>query len=413
MLFHGKSILEIEENDLFDLIGTSTENQAVDFKKLAYPPVPDSALERLAQADRDRLKNKWKLDLCTDLTALANAQGGWIICGMKENGGTATELCGLGSNVNAEQEIARLEQCASTGIEPMLSRLKIQAIELQSVESAKAIVFHVPRSFRAPHRVRETSKFHIRRSGRNDEMNIDELRAAFNLSESVVIQTKTFRKERIEALAQNRQEEIPVHLPGKSRLVLHIIPLTFFEPSSALDLSAFRPRNQAMWVYDKHLDRGRFNLDGYVKPSGESGYIQIYRNGIVECVEVIDDFPPSPGEHLGLYSLEDYTLYLLDIVLNAQKNLGVQPPFVILLSLVGVKDRVLVSGSRSTFEDSDYPPTPLIQNNLLIPDTLFEDYTSDCKAVMKPIFDILWNAAGRERSRSYHENGSWVRRENY
>ncbi len=291
MLFSGKSIKEISEADLLGLIGTSKEDQAVDFKKSAYQQPPDSELPT-NQGERNKVKNRWKVDLCTDLSAFANANGGWIICGMKEEGGTATELCGIGASINTEHEIQRLEQCAMRGIEPPLPRIEFRPIDLQDGE--KAIVIHVPRSFRAPHRVHETSRFHIRRSGRNDEMNMDELRAAFNLSESLVNRVKSFRKERVEALSERKQEEIPVLLADGPAIVLHTVPMTFSDPTGYIDLSAFHSRNYPMWVFEKALHNGQFNLDGYVRPNGRidstiplSGYVQMYRTGIVESVSLL------------------------------------------------------------------------------------------------------------------------------
>ncbi|MCZ7590609.1 MAG: ATP-binding protein, partial [Gaiella sp.] len=380
MLFRGKAIQEIDKNDLLGLIGTSEQQQEVDFKKFAYPPPPDSELPS-NQSERDKVRNRWKIDLCTDLTALANAHGGWIICGMKEMNGTATELCGIGPSVNAEREIARLEQCAVSGVEPPLPRIKFQSVDLADPEKAQAILIHVPRSFRAPHRVRETGKFHIRRSGRNDEMNIEELRAAFNLSANLVDRVKNFRKERTDTIADHKQEEIPVQLEYGPGIVLHIVPILFSEPASAFDLSVFQSRSPAMWVHEKYLSNGRFNLEGYVKPHGDHGYTQVFRNGAVECAEIKRGWGSKQERSIGLYVLEDLTLCYLDPALYAQKNLGVQLPSAVLLSLIGVRGYALVTGANHPFERSDHPPITLNRDTILLPDVLIEDYACDHKAV--------------------------------
>ena len=407
MLFYGKQ--KIEEQDLLSLVGTSRETQDVDFKRYAYPQPPKAELPS-DQSERQRVRNKWKFDLCTDLAAFANARGGWIICGMKEEGGRATELTGIGATIDAEREVARLEQCAMSGIEPALPRLDIQPVDLGNNE--KAIVIHVPRSFRAPHRVRETSMFYIRRSGRNDPMNIDELRTAFNLSENLIDRVKNFRKERIEALAESHREEIPVPLENGAVLILHVIPIVFSDPASFLDLSAFQSHGQAMWVFQKGLAGGRFNLEGYVKPRGNHGYTQIFRNGAVECAEVIPtlDLAPPPDKVVSLYSLEDIALYYLDSALYVQEKLGVQLPSAVLLSLIGVKDYILVSDKDWHFHFPHHSPFPLNRNEVLLPDTLTEDYGSEPKTIMKPVFDILWNAGGWDQSRSYFgEDDDWIR----
>jgi len=412
--FNWKTAKDIDENDLLSLIGASWEGQSIDFKKSAYPPPPDDALPS-DQGERDRVKNRWKIDLCTDLSALANARGGWIICGIKEKGGVAEELCGLGVDVDLESEISRLEQCAMSGIEPTLPALEIEPVKLEDPTKAAALVIRVPRSYRAPHRVRETRKFHVRRSGRNDEMNIDDLRMAFNLSESLVERVRDFRTTRIEALAANRQEDIPVLLNPGARCVLHAIPLTSLDVGSTLDLSAFNPRNPAQWTAQKMLYHGRFNLSGYVRPNGIeeppralNGYIQVFRNGAVECVETINAVDSAIGEMIGLDTLEHIIINDFETALLIQKNLGVSLPIVIMVSVLGVKDAVLTMDRRRAFRYSEYRSIPLYQDRLLIPDTLVEDYETDPKSAAKPILDILWNVAGWERSLSYDDHGNWI-----
>ena len=72
MIFVSKSIQNITENDLGSLIGTESEGEAVDFKEFAYPPPLDNQLPT-DQKEKERLKNEWKVSLCTDLSAFANA----------------------------------------------------------------------------------------------------------------------------------------------------------------------------------------------------------------------------------------------------------------------------------------------------------------------------------------------------
>jgi hypothetical protein len=157
--------------------------------------------------------------------------GGWIICGMEEKGGIATNLCGLGTATNVEREILRLQQCADSSIEPRVPGLTIRAIDLNDPVKGMAIVLRIPRSYAAPHRVKETSKFHIRRSVGKNEMNVAELRAAFNLSETFESRIRNFRQRRIDALAEfEHHEEIPVFVHPGLRLVLHVVPITFTQP---------------------------------------------------------------------------------------------------------------------------------------------------------------------------------------
>lgn len=414
MLFAGKTLQQISEADLINLIGVTRENESVDFKEFAYPQPPEDQLPA-DQRERDRIKNEWKVDLCSDLSALANASGGWIICGMKEQGGLATELCGLGTQVNAEREIARLGQTANSGIEPPIAGLAFQTINLQEETKSKVILIHVPRSFRAPHRVKATRKFHVRRSGRNDEMNIDELRIAFNFSESIVEQIKEFRSSRIDVLITDGHEDVPVRLANGALLVLHLVPLTMANPGARVTFQSFEFASQAFgvdgnWSYANYA---RYNLDGVLVPDrsdaqGETEwYYQVFRNGACEYVETLD----YSDKMLPLGTLEAYVKQALKYLMLFQKNLGVELPSVVMLTFVGVKGYGLKPAIKGLWGSAAEPSTDVItKKNLVLPDVVLDDFTSDPAVILKPVFDVLWNAGGWTGSLNYDENGSFIER---
>lgn len=406
MLLNGKPIEAIDEQDLLSLVGTE-ENKTIDFKRAAYqPPPPDKSLP-------SDVKEKWKRDVWIDVCSFANARGGWIICGMSDKEGIADDLCGLGA-INPDVEVRRLEQCITNGIEPKISGLRVQPIRLADAAKGHAIVIYVPQSFVAPHRVKESSRFHIRRSKGNDEMDLSELKTAFNLAESYVERVKSFRKQRIEALAYDEQEAVLVLLEPGIRFVLHSIPLNFLDVGVGVQLKTLTFTNNAFPDYNMQntfTSRIRFNLDGLTMPvsykeNQTREYFHVFRNGVIEYGEV-QPVGTSPSEKL-VYPLhiEEKTLTCLSVALKMQKNLGVEPPLVVMLSLLGVKD------CRFQFRNDFYhsTPKPIDRNMLLVPDIVLEDYEQDLKMVMQPIFDILWNCGGFTGSPSYDEKGNWIRK---
>lgn len=411
MLFSGKVIGDINENDLLALLGVSAESEAIDFKKFAYPAPPENELPE-DQRERDRVRNKWKTDLCTDVVALANANGGWIICGIDEKGGVATELVGLGPTLNLEREIARLEQCIFTGIEPLIPGLQTQPVSLSDSDKSAAIVIRVPRSFNAPHRVRQTRKFHVRRSGRNDEMSIDELRAAFTQFDSLTERVRVFRRSRVQAVLERDQEYIPVPLSDGPALVIHLVPLTASMPTSIVDLSVFGERRSVNWVH-LYLNSGRFNLEGYVKSHGDHGYTQVYRNGTLECVEILTPANYGGRDAIDLISLEDLAGYYLRLALHTQQNLGVELPSALLLSVVGAQGFLLVADRKHLIWPLENL-IPVQRNVVLLPEIIIDnnvDVTTvtGVAPVLKPVLDLLWNTAGQSGSPSYNAAGDWVR----
>jgi hypothetical protein len=324
MLLQGKPLLDIDENDLNNLIGTK-EDRKTDFKSAAYPSYPSD-------------KHAWKAELCADIASFANAVGGWIICGMKEQKGIATEVCGLGENINVERELLRLEQTANSGIEPIIPGLHFHSIDL--TDDNKAIIIHIPRSFAAPHKVNATSKFHIRRSMGKDEMDIDELRRAFNLSGQIIQRIREFRKMRVEAIRTRNYEIVPVDLKPGPLFILHIVPMTFVDAGALIDISAFDFQYPARWLLynDIRTQTSRFNFEGFVAPLRNDSYVQVFRSGVIEIVEGL-----SIAKHLNTESI--VAIDIVQIIngelpksLAIQRNLGIELPLIILPSIVGSKD---------------------------------------------------------------------------
>ena len=409
MLLNGKLITDITEADLVNMVGVISESQTLDFKEHAYPTYPDPD---------NNGKSTWdRLEFFADLTSFANAFGGWIICGMKEEGGIATELCGLGSSLNIEREIQRLEQAANSGgIEPRLPTLKFRPIDIVDPQKSKALLIYVGRSFMGPHRVKETSRFHARRSNGKDEMNVDELRIAFNLAESLTDRVKNFRKDRVDILSSPHiHEDIPVVLEQGPCLILHSIPLTTLSVGTGIELTSFKFVNNAfphVNVQNSFMGSGAFfNYFGVVfsreyKPGEVREYFQVFRSGVIEYVQVIGNTNPNGEKVISPAYIENQVRFNLPIALNMQRNLGIETPLIVMLSLSRIKDY------RYTVENEFYYNFNLKSFNrdqVQIPDLILNSYDQDVRVFMRHSFNILWNAGGLNGSHSYDDKGDWIR----
>jgi hypothetical protein len=45
---------------------------------------------------------------------------------------------------------------------------------------------------------------------------------------------------------------------------------------------------------------------------------------------------------------------------------------------------------------------------LLLPEVIVENYDIKVDDVLKPQFDLIWNACGFQRSLNFDENGNWI-----
>jgi hypothetical protein len=409
---------QVTQADLESLIGVSSESVAVDFKKLAYPEAPDNPdeLENTKQGKSN--KDHWKISLCEDISAFANSNGGLIVCGMREKNGVASEVSGLGVDINLEAQVKRLHQIAANWIYPPIPGLKIEDVMLDDSDKYAAIVIKVPRSFAAPHRVELNKRFVIRRGNEKVDMNVDELRNAFSLAIVIEERIRQFRKERLNAISHSRrfEGEIPVRMPEGLRVVIHSIPLTAFELNSVFDLvTPFQERHPDLWVAKEGFFASRaFNFHGVnigINPAANrlTGYMQVYRNGITEYVNIQERYRVKNFVAIvSVEAIEDDALYGLEKSLYVQRNLGIAPPIIVMMSLVDTSPHLLDMGiERHTGEKILSGRLP--SNPLLFPDIMLFGYEQSVEYILKPTFDTLANTGGLECSSSYDANGNWKR----
>jgi hypothetical protein len=101
-------------------------------------------------------------------------------------------------------------------------------------------------------------------------------------------------------------------------------------------------------------------------------------------------------------SFENELVQHLVRMLSAEQELGVIPPIAVALSLTGVKGIEIASSFRRL---------PAIKEDILVlPETIVEDFSVLPGKVLKPAFDLIWNALGRPRSTNFDEEGNWIAR---
>ena len=82
-----------------------------------------------------------------------------------------------------------------------------------------------------------------------------------------------------------------------------------------------------------------------IHPKEDSlGYVQLFNNGIIESV--LGAYEHDKKNITVVYS-ERYIIYYVSLYLEALKNLGVDTPILIFLTLTGVKGYSMSSNSRN------------------------------------------------------------------
>ena len=354
-----------------------------------------------------------KRELLSDLTAFANTDGGDVVFGIAEADGSAGELVGL-KNLNADDAIGKIENLLRDFVQPRIIGVQMKVVALGS--GTHALIVRIPRSFSAPHMVnhRGVSRFCGRNSNGKYDLDVHELRLAFNVGETYAERLRSFRLDRINRLVSG---ESPVPLSGKHLIVLHILPLDAVRREGRLQTEELNKANEDYRLKPMNCSGWgpAFNFDGLVVKSGNGmgktdSYVQLFRKGHIEIVEsqlleprqLVHDGPKAkiiPSNYWEKKILEAFPGYL-----KALDSIGIPLPYSLSLSLLNVRGFHLYLGSSHMVH---YDVSLINHDHLLTEEVLMESMDEPVDGLLRPLFDQVWNACGRAKSISYDEEGRW------
>ncbi len=354
-----------------------------------------------------------KREFLSDITALANTEGGDLVLGMKADKGVAAELVGL-RNLVPDDSYGKIENLLRDFLQPRLSGVRIRALALGN--GNHAMLIRAPRSFAAPHMVRHqgVTRFCGRNSSGKYDLDVHELRSAFLASDTLSERLKTFRIERINRLISGNA---PVRLAGDHLLVFHLLPVVgaradtrLTTPSLQRLLSEHTPRPIASNGWTPSL-----NFDGLLIATNWQdrvyrSYVQILRSGFLEAVEALT-LEPTPSQRAGQppariipsIAWEKRIIAAVPSYLKALAELKLPPPYVASISLLNVRDYMMYVGPMH----DDHGAKPIDRDHLLADEILIESVTESPDRLLRPLFDQIWNACGWLGSINYDEAGNW------
>ena len=324
----------ITEQPLRALIETGArESLYIDYKRETY-------------GGNDAARKEFLADICS----FANAAGGDIVIGMAENAGVPSEI--MPFTDDADQERLRLEQMARDGIEPRIIGL---AVRLVPVSGGGVFVIRVPKSYNPPHRVtfKNSKRFYARSSGGKYEPDIGELRNLFLAAPHLHERIREFRMGRIARIAAG-ETPVPLCISLPRYAVLHVVPFSAFGGFGHDLIAKFGRHWQEFWPFRSDRPAGTLvNFDGIITHSGARGemrkyfsYCQIFRSGSVETTEAFGDNGMTREDLFiaGLFNGHNAGAQVRNSVFrlaSALSKCGVMPPYVVMFSLLGMKDAKL------------------------------------------------------------------------
>ncbi|MBN2476588.1 MAG: ATP-binding protein [Pirellulales bacterium] len=363
------------------------EGRSIEYK-LALP----------GNSDKDRK------EFLADISSFANAAGGDLLFGLGAQKGIPTGIPGLEID-DVDAGIQRLDSMIQTGLDPRIPGVRIKP--MNGFPQGPVLLVRIPQSWTSPHMVtfKGTSRFYTRNSAGKYQMDVTEIRAAFLTGEAIPERIRRFRDDRLSRIVAG---ETPFSMDSGAKMVLHLLPVSSFSKPTTVDVVAVsRDHSYLRPIGAGGYDGSRMNLDGcatYWQPSDSPclTYTQLFRSGAVEAV---DGYTLTRREQgIPAHTHEQVLLNATFSYLQLFEQLDIEPPIILMLSMIGVKGFRMATGQPS----SSGRRVPVIDRDvLLLPEVVFQDLSEVPATVLRPIFDAVWQSAGLERSFNYSEDGKW------
>jgi len=395
MYLFGKRTDQLESEDISRLV----DNQVKESKTLDYK--------------RDfKLEEKDRKEFLYDIASMFNTDGGCIIYGIeelkdekKQNTGTPKAIYGI-TIENEDKMFQKIEDIVKSNTEPSICSLELKKIIIGELV---VLVIGIPKNLGLPCMVTldNTNRFYKRKNTGKYAVDVYELNQMFMQNMVLKNSVEKFRYDRTDKVISGK---IIPNIDIETSFFAHIFPFSFIN-DQIIDLSTIKTIKDILITMKPLYASGwdsMYNLDGfatfctkYIEDKNSLrqnkfedrtiSYNQLLRNGIYEIyssrlIEPID----------GRLFLYEYNLLeIIDQIksgLTVLENMRIEPPFYVSLSLHGILNgNIIYNGnsvsSRRFTTDEIYLPAVLIPN-----------YESDIKESLKPIFDILWQAIGFNKS---------------
>lgn len=346
-----------------------------------------------------------------DVSSFANSSGGDLIFGISEDSttGLPSELKGLNIK-NIDELKLKVDNLIRDGVAPRIAGVQVHSLPLS--ESNHILLIRIPKSWNSPHQVifKNADRFYTRASNGKYKLNVDELRAAFLASDTITDRLRKFREDRLSKVISN---EAPVLLKKSAKIVLQLIPLSSFEPNKIYDISSNKIQPSELYPLGGGGWEYKYNLDGILGVAGSrtgdyESYIQLFRNGIIETVNAEILLPYDGKSFIPNYRVLDYESKIIDALTEYYKViklLQIELPIYLYLSMTGVKDYFLGS---SRYQQRYGEPNKVDREVIALPEIVLENLDASPRKILKPAFDMIWNACGYERSGNYGQDGEWI-----
>lgn len=372
--------------------GQWPESQTLEFKREWYSS---------SEKDRD--------EMLKDICAMANTDGGILLYGIEQQNGKAFSTSPI-RGVNASDLVAQLGKRLAALVKPSAPRLRYSEIE---VEGGFVLAIKVERSLTGPYCYglnNGDSKFVKRIVEGTAQMSYEDIRSAFNAEGQVLEAARAFIRQRIGLF---KSDEAPVVYGEGSAVVIHLVPLSSFSSTQAVDLSVIDLSATGKLRLVGEPSKAKPNIDGLRLSPGNAlhrldGQVQIFRRGSIEYSASVGPKAYLDHGHLTPSTVLDWDLMqqvfnAVHCVIESVRLLRIEGPCVLACSLLTSRGAVLSSD----------PPKSL--NHFLVSDraqmempALFIEDPAELSLLntSREILNFLWQGFGALSCWMFNQDGT-------
>lgn len=383
----GKTLDELSLEDLHKLVELKVQERVdLDYKRKTY-----------GKNDRD-IKEMLK-----DISAMANARGGFLILGIEEGDDQTPEaIVGI---ENAEIERDRIINSCLANIRPPIPGLRGKVIPLGDHEGRAMLVIQIPRSTMAPHMVvfKGLNQFWIRHDRHKSPMSVWEIRESVLRTEEYLMKAEEFLMRRQETIEQELEKD-------NTWLVLSSLPIFVIEDKVDFSNSTIKEFLDKEYIFIKDWVPANvrpiyptlFGIEG----CKSERCFRVFHNGYIELIQLVErrlvegelsDLLPK-GYILGS-EICRYVYTFVSFIKQFNEIADIKEPIIITLALFNVKDIWLLPRGTSLYSSStllkmrfDSGEWRLWAEEILTYSTKCDEI--DIQQVCKILCDRLYNAFG-------------------
>jgi hypothetical protein len=390
MIFHGKKLSELNEQDLLRLKEDRVqERDTVEYKRDMYGNSRDD-----------------KREMLKDITSIANHRGGYLLIGIDEDDeGIPTNMVGIEQGNHVE----RIRNRCLDNIDKRIVGLDIKDIPLRN--GKLVVVVSIPESMNAPHIITHEglNQFWKRHGRQKDKMTIDEIGEAFD--------KRLSNLNRLDRFLFTRREEILENIGDQCFMIISASP-AYLPDEVTFDTRDDNLRNlisnpQRLQNVTGGISCGRpyptingLRADNRTPYDSDNTpvrmYIEVFANGYIEFGRLIRR---DAQYNIVLRSLVAPPLIVdfVGFIQNVYEQFLPFTPLVISLSILNAKDIWLATSGNVSEESREKWQRQHLELRKFFIDNIAEER----KLLTKGICDHLWQCFHREKCNLFDDAGTF------